>query len=300
MKKALLALAAVAATGLAQATPIFINNGVDWAGDADSSTSTAAFDNLAFSSSKAIAVVYGNALTVGAKVVTTNDASLLSSVYGITTTNNTIPSTYIATPANVNIDELNTTGDGNGFTQGGTAAPYGSGLWGLTYSLTLEGKLASGGYVNYNSGVVNLFYQDGGAAKKVAELDLTSSSNNLNNQVLSGKIDFGFVSALSLADQAFVTNFWNDATTGQTLYSKYLADPIALSWVIDQNNNPNRILSAGPTAAKDKTFGGNNYKYTTVTSGGSVTLNVPEPGSIALVGLVLTGVAVVSRRRKQA
>lgn len=286
MKKILLALAATAALGSAQASPLVINNGVDWAFDGDSSTKTAVFNNLGFTGSTAVAVVYDPSLAVGSKVVTSNDAAYLSSTFGITGS---------FAVGNVNIDALNTTTDGNGFSNAQTF-PYGTaGTWGLTYLLTLEGTLEAGGFVNYTKGTIDLFYQDGGAAKKVAVLKMGATSNGTNNQLLTGGVDFSFVSGLDTASADFVKAFWEDATTGKTLYETWATDPVTVNWILNNNNTPNAI-----TTGDDFTSGSVAYKRTTITSNGDLTFNVPEPGSIALVGLALTGLAVASRRRKQA
>ncbi len=321
MNKFSRALAAVAAVGLshtaAYASPVTLNTGVDYNGDG--STQTSAANSLGFTGSLSTSVFIGNPLAAGTTVITTNNSTVLNANGFATTATTNILGGALDTPASdnkpksasraqLNIDDVNSDVDPfdyNGFVNGvnpATAynASLGGSSWALTYDYVLNGKVNSNGFIDYTSGSFNIFYNAkdaGGSAVtlKVLELDLFTASNQVNNLPLSGKLDFGFLTSLSAADQTFVKNFWQDAQPGGTsFYDKWMADPVAITWYMNTNENPAKIKVDQLFTGKPESS--NIFRQTAWN--GEFSFNVPEPGSIALVGLALTGLAFASRRKK--
>lgn len=288
MKKFVLSAAAAAFVSTAGATPFVIDIGADVSGNGD--TFTSPVDNLGFTGTTFYTVFLDNNTNVGSSVRVTNSVSVLNT-YGFGTTGLPAPKD----PDTINIDTLNTgVADGNGFTNGVSApAVFGFfGLWGLTYSLDLTGTITNGGFINYTGGTVTLYYRDSTVppGTKVAELDVTGSNNNINQLSLSGVLDYSWVDANPLAD-LFVKNFFSDVASGQNFYD---IDPEALSFRINATENPTTITQSTIVSNEPQTF---LFRRTTLD--GNISFNVPEPTSIALVGLALTGLAVATRRRRK-
>lgn len=303
MKKTTFALAAIAAIGFstaAVATPIVIDNGVDFG--ANGSTSTSAVSELGYTGTLATSIYLGNPAVVGTTVIDTNQVSVMNA-YGFAPGAHTsiggtgLNFSYPSNPGNLNINALNNVPavtDANGFVSGEGFPAYGQfGTWGLTYEYTIFG-VTTGTEVDYTSGYFNVYYQSGAGnphdGEQVLRLNLTASDFQGVNLELSGYSSFDFDGNGTDDSTAFSQAFWSSAS-GLNFYNTWLTSPSTLTWVLDTNVNPPlptaNQLWAAPSGAL--------FRQSTLD--GSINLSVPEPGSLALLGLALAGLGYSQRRR---
>lgn len=302
MIKRTLAVAAVlsALSGPVLATPISMNNGIDWASDADTSTSTAAFDELGYTGTRATSIYLGSPATVGTVVVDTNETSVMN-FYGFSAGSKTtiggatVSASYPVIPFGLNVDALNTTALGNGFSNA-QLFPYGtSGTWGLTYDYTITGVITATG-ISFNSGYFKIYYEDGVVRKQVGLLNVSGSTLNAANLDVFGTFSFDFNGDTIDNDaDAFVKNFWkSEAPFGDTFYNVWAANKDGVAWSLDTNVNP-------PIPSVNDLWVSSTGALIRQTSlDGSIVFNVPEPGSLALMGLGLLGFGLSRRVKRQA
>lgn len=287
---------------------VFINTGVDKYG---AGTTTAAFYELGITGTLATSLYSLNnqgVIGLGSQIVDTNRKSVINAAGFVGNSNyNTLanPTGNPSGAPKVNIKDTASFGQRNidgfndldSFDNSQTQGLNSAGGYTLTYDYMLNGSLGATG-PSFSSGDFAVYYDDLSTAGddhiQVLRVNITGSTLNSANLDLLGNISFDFDNNGSNdCTTSFCQNFWNFQAGPQDWYS--LANQgVAIAFHLDTNVNP-PIPTADQLAIGANGPNGPFARQTTLDS--SVRFNVPEPGSLALVGLALVGVAAGSIRR---
>lgn len=283
-------LASMFFVGTASADPIFLDVGADY--NASASTTTTWFDSLGF--------IYNSETAV-----TDADGSF----------DFVDPATYISvgdtTSTNIGMD-LGTTlgdllgsranslnglepgflgGDDNGFIDGQTN-------WAITFGISnLQGTVTSVGPGGigfaYQSATLEMFFYDFSSLPLGANLstDISAGLVHLFDLNITNGGDTGNSTVLT----GNITNFYGAG--GDMFNIKYAASSLAFDVASLLDGGLNFLISNDTQATGTPSFNQQGQLLITGEHEGSVEFNVPEPTSLAILGLGLLGFAG-SRRRK--
>lgn len=165
---------------------------------------------------------------------------------------------------------------------------FGAGDWGLTFQFSLTGTLGAGLTTDYTSGSITFYYYDPSIVADTSlyielfTIGVQNTVNSFGGPSITGEIISVGTGSVNGVDAGDVFNFANGS------FEDYLDNFIAIIADVDFNTDPAEV---------DIT---NNLDGTYTLQGehdGSISFAVPEPSSLAVLGLGLLGLAGIGRRR---
>jgi hypothetical protein len=289
MKKLLLASALALTTSVAVASPVFIDVGQDFGNNASpqaaGDTTTGWLDSLS--------LVY----TSSSDFVDLDDSVTLSDGDTVKTSAGFIDGDFSSLQVNV-VTGLLPGQSGGGPSKNGYNKDAELNVddgWGLTFQIEdMEGVVAGGTnqYLNYTSGDITLYYFDETMNATTDFIELFTISV-ANSGLTTGSGGGSFVSG---SISSFGTGSVNGVDAGDVFnnafgsFEDYVVT-LPIFSVIDYNTTPIGGFTGAPGNSGHLELTANG------THDGSIVFNVPEPTSIAILGLGLLGFAG-SRRRK--
>jgi len=282
MKKLLLASALALTTSVAVADPIYLDIGADFGGNDDFAVDTNTTGWL-----DQLTLIYQSSSTV----IDLDDSFGLSDGDSITTNGGFIDgevgsiATNIITGFNPQENVLGGPSD-NG---------YGGSNWGITFQITdLVGTIEGGAnqYLSYTSGAISFFYFQAGMTATTDFIELFTIDVTSSGQTASGSYVQGELGNYGIDDVNGVVagNVFNTALGGFKEYSESGNLPSVYAYIDYNTEDPVAELIG---------FDQDQHAIFAIDGqhDGSIAFNVPEPTSLAILGLGLLGFAASSRKK---
>lgn len=252
----------------ALADQFYIDVGTDFGGNANTAagaTTTGWLNEMTYDYQST--TIVDGPLVAGSSITTTGGFSDLASI-----------STNLITAFNPQQTTFGGPSD-NGF----------GGDWGLTFKFDLVGTLGALGSTNYNSGDVTFFYYDNTMAAvgdfvELFTIDILSTFNSLGGPVLGGMVTS--VSGDTLGSGVAAADVFNFA---DGTFGSLLGDLVDVFASVDYNTDFSQVTQVD---------NGDGTWTLTGLHNGSISFQIPEPSSLAVLGLGLLGLAGAGRRRK--
>ncbi|WP_159816983.1 PEP-CTERM sorting domain-containing protein [Colwellia sp. 20A7] len=290
MKKLLLASALALTTTVAVADPIFLDVGLDFGGNgnvATTSSSTGWIDQLTYiyQSDTTVVDVDGSFSGTAASLLTDGDSIVTNGGF-INGDLNSL-STNLITGLNPQQTTFGGPSD-NGY----------GGDWGLTFQITnLMGTVAGGTnqYLDYTSGAISIYYYQAGMTATTDFIELFTINVTNSGLTASGSFVGGNVTnyGTDLVNGVVAGDVFNNLFGGFKEYSEDQVSPdFAVNSLLDYNTEDVKSADFLGTDLE-----GNNIFRVEGQHDGSIVFNVPEPASIAILGLGLLGLAGARRRK---
>ena len=281
MKKLLLASALALTTSVAVADPIYIDIGADFGGNDDFAVDTNTTGWL-----DQLTLIYQSNSTV----IDLDDSFDLSDGDSITTNGGFIDGDVSTLETNI-ITGFNPVETLFG---GPSDNGYG-GDWGITFQITdLIGTIEGGAnqYLSYTSGAISFFYFQAGMTATTDFIELFTIDVTSSGQTASGSYVQGELGNYGTEDVNGVVagNVFNTALGGFKEYSESGNLPSVYAY-IDYNTEDPVAELLGFNQDQHAILGINGQHD------GSIAFNVPEPTSLAILGLGLLGFAASSRKK---
>lgn len=299
MKKSLLGLAlASLVSGSAIASPVYINNGFDFGGNANTAagaTTTGWFDEMTYT-------------YFSSSVITDEDGSDSLSVGDtIFSTGGVLGAGFPGFPSGLTVNNVTGFNPGEVGAIGPSENGYGS--WGLTLGFDdIQGTWNGAGF-DYSAGSLSVYYYEGaptsiGDLTRLFDLEISAGGDTGTATAFIGNI--GNVNTTDTINGVVAGDVFNIAL-GPDAVSQYVFGAPAPSStqtfteVADEAASGDVVFtffaSQDTVPLSGLTFV-NGQAVTAGSHDGSISFNIPEPSTIAVMGLGLLGLAGASRKRK--
>lgn len=280
----------------AAATPFYIDMGVNYGGNANTAngpTSTGWLDEMqfAYNSWSTVVDTNGNA-TIDAGDIITSTGGLLGSGFNFGSDFNTNLFTSLL-PAQV-----------------GSLGPSNNNYmnsWNLAFGFNdLVGTVQGNGSVVWSSGTISMFVATdlgvcAGAGNlscytQMFDMNLTFGGDIGNGTIIQGYLDnFNTTNQVNgiNAGSLFYTNYQGIATNFSDIYDDLFLNSFvsAFRFIVDQNTQALPAVTG---------FDGTTFSLAKASHSGRVSFSVPEPTSLAILGLGLLGMGFRGRMKRRA